>query len=60
LEDLRKININKIEKLNCSKINDDRIIKLTKKSKKILHEIYELDYHNFSYVKDLNYIFDYQ
>ena len=34
LEDLKKIGIDNIEKLNSSKIKDDRVIQLTRKSKK--------------------------
>ena len=60
LEDLQKIGIDKIEKLNSSKIKDEQVIELTKKSKNILYEIYDIDYQNFSYIKDTKQIFSYQ
>jgi hypothetical protein len=47
LEDLKKIGIDKIEKLNKSSINDSSKIKLNKKSIEKLHKIYEIDYKNF-------------
>lgn len=56
-EDLNKIGIESIEKLNSSKIEDDRAIQLTKKSKMKLYEIYDIDYKNFNYKKEL--IFNY-
>lgn len=59
LEDLKKIGINSIEKLNPSRIKDDKLIQLTKKSKNMLYEIYEIDYKNFSYKKDIKNIFNY-
>lgn len=59
LEDLKKIGIDSIEKLNTSKINDDKLIQLTKKSKHMLYEIYDIDYQNFSYNKDIKNIFSY-
>ena len=58
-EDLKKIGINNIEKLNSSKIKDDKLIQLTKKSKNMLYEIYDIDYRNFSYSKDLKNILSY-
>lgn len=60
LEDLEKIGIDSIQKLNSSKIEDDSIIQLTKKSKNMLYEIYDIDYQNFSYSKDSVNIFSYQ
>jgi hypothetical protein len=59
LEGLKKIGIDKIEKLNSSKIEDEKVIKLTKKSKNMLYEIYDIDYQNFSYDKDVKNIFSY-
>ena len=53
VEDLKNIGIENIEKLNSSKIDDESIIKLTKKSKNILYEIYDIDYKNFSYGKNI-------
>jgi|TARA_Y100000289_G_scaffold43409_1_gene43176 hypothetical protein len=53
LEDLKKIGIDSIEKLNSSKIEDDKVIQLTRKSKNMLHEIYDVDYQNFDYKKEL-------
>jgi hypothetical protein len=60
LEDLQKIGIDKIEKLNSSKIENDKVIELTKKSKNMLHEIYNIDYINFSYIKDMKQLFSYR
>ena len=60
LEDLQKIGIDKIEKLNSSKIKDEKTIELTKKSKNILYEIYDIDCQNFSYIKDTKQLFSYQ
>ena len=54
---LSKIGIENIEKLNSSTIENDRVIQLTKKSKKMLHIIYDIDYHNFNYKKEP--LFDY-
>ena len=51
-EDLSKIGIESIEKLNTSEIEDDKVIQLTKKSKMKLYEIYDLDYYNFNYKKE--------
>lgn len=59
LEDLKKIGINKIDKLNSSKIEDESQIQLTKKTISILHNIYDIDYQNFCYKKELNHIFSY-
>jgi hypothetical protein len=59
LKDLKKIGIENIEKLNSSKIDDDKVIQLTKKSKNMLYEIYDIDYQNFSYNKDIKNIFSY-
>ena len=56
-EDLTKIGIENIQKLNSSKIEDDTVIQLTKKSKNILHKIYDIDYQTFNYKKE--YLFDY-
>ena len=60
LEDLQKIGIDKIEKLNSSKIKDEKRIELTNKSKNKLYEIYDIDYQNFSYIKDRKKLFSYQ
>jgi chondroitin 4-sulfotransferase 11 len=60
LEDLQKIGIDKIEKLNSSKIKDEKTIELTKKSKNMLYQIYDIDYQNFSYIKDTKQLFSYQ
>ena len=60
LEDLQKIGIDKIEKLNSSKIKDEKTIELTKKSKNQLYRIYDIDYQNFSYIKDTKQLFSYQ
>jgi len=60
LEDLKKIGVDSIEKLNSSKIEDDKAIQLTRKSKSMLYEIYDVDYQNFSYNKDIKNIFNYQ
>ena len=60
LEDLQKIGIDKIEKLNSSKIKDEKTIELTKKSKNQLYQIYDIDYQNFSYIKDTKQLFSYQ
>jgi len=59
LEDLKKIGIDKIERLNSSKINDEKMIDLTKKSKNMLYEVYDIDYKNFSYNKDVKSTFSY-
>jgi hypothetical protein len=59
LEDLNKIGIDSIEKLNSSKIENDKVIQLTRKSKQMLYEIYDIDYENFSYIKDIKNIFNY-
>lgn len=53
LEDLKKIGIENIEKLNSSNIQDNKLIKLTRKSKSMLHEIYNIDYQNFNYTKNI-------
>jgi len=60
LEDLQKIGIGKIEKLNSSKIKDEKTIELTKKSKNMLYQIYDIDYKNFAYIKDTQQMFSYQ
>jgi len=60
LEDLKKIGIDSIEKLNSSKIEDDKVIQLTKRSKNWLYEIYDIDYANFHYTKDPANTFYYQ
>ena len=52
-EDLNKIGIESIQKLNSSKIEDDKVIQLTKKSKMKLYEIYDIDYKNFNYKKEI-------
>lgn len=59
IEDLKKIDIENIERLNFSKINDEKMIELTKKSKNMLYEIYDVDYKNFSYSKDVKSMFYY-
>ena len=51
LEDLQKIDMNNLEKLNTSKIEDVSFIQLSKKSKSLLSEIYDIDYKNFHYQK---------
>lgn len=51
-EDLSKIGIESIQKLNSSKIEDDKVIQLSKKSKMKLHEIYDIDYKNLNYKKE--------
>lgn len=56
-EDLKKIDIENIQKLNSSKIEDDRAIQLTKKSKMMLCDVYDIDYKNFNYKKEP--LFDY-
>lgn len=60
LKDLQRIGIDKIEKLNSSKIKDYKTIELTKKSKNMLYQIYDIDYQNFSYTKDTKQLFSYQ
>jgi len=60
LEDLQKIGIDKIEKLNSSKVDDDEVIQLTKKSKQKIYEIYDIDYQKFNYKKDIKEFFTYQ
>jgi hypothetical protein len=57
LEDLKKIGIDNIERLNSSKIDDEKKLILTSESKKMLHEIYDIDYKNFNYKKK---IFNYE
>jgi hypothetical protein len=59
LEDLKKIGINKIEKLNSSKIDSKKSINLNRQSKLKLYEIYDVDYQNFNYVKKIENIFNY-
>ena len=56
-EDLSKIGIENIQKLNSSKIEDDKVIQLSKKSKMRLYSIYEIDYQTFNYKKES--LFDY-
>ena len=56
-EDLSKIGIENIQKLNSSKIEDDKVIQLSKKSKMKLYTIYEIDYQTFNYKKEI--LFDY-
>ena len=56
-EDLSKIGIKNIQKLNSSKIEDDKVIQLSKKSKMRLYSIYEIDYQTFNYKKES--LFDY-
>ena len=60
LDDLKKIGIDKIEKLNSSKVDDDKVIQLTKKSKQKIYEIYDIDYQKFNYKKDIKELFEYQ
>jgi hypothetical protein len=57
---LKNIGINKIEKLNSSKINDVNYIKLEKKSKEKIYEIYDIDYKKFNYKKDMKEFFVYK
>jgi hypothetical protein len=54
LEDLQKIKIDNIQKLNTSKIEDESLIQLTKKSKILLSQIYNIDYINFHYQKPVS------
>ena len=54
LEDLHQIGINNLEKLNSSEIKNKNLIQLTKKSKILLSEIYEVDYKNFHYKKPIS------
>jgi len=56
-EDLKKIGIDKIQKLNASKIDDDQQIQLSFSSKQKLYIMYGMDYKNFHYKKN---IFNYQ
>lgn len=51
-EDLKKIGIESIQKLNSSKIDDDKVIQIIKKSKMKLYQIYDIDYKNFNYKKE--------
>jgi len=51
LEDLKKIGIDKIERLNSSKIDDKNCIRLSFSSKQKLQIIYNIDYKNFNYKK---------
>lgn len=60
LEDLKKIGIDKIEKLNSSKIDDVNCIHVEKKSKQKIYEIYDIDYHKFNYKKDIKELFTYK
>jgi len=61
IEDLKLVGIDEIEKLNSSKIDDDDLITLTNNSKRLLYEIYDVDYKNFSYEKEVRvYNFSYQ
>jgi hypothetical protein len=53
LSDLKRIGIDKIEKLNSSKIEDENLIKLTNKSKNKLYDVYNIDYKNFYYIKNI-------
>jgi hypothetical protein len=55
LSDLKKINIYNLKKINSSKIEDLSLINLTKKSKILLSQIYDIDYKNFKYQKHLSY-----
>lgn len=50
-EDLKKIGIDNIQKLNSSKIENKKLIKLTENSKSLLYKIYDIDYSNFGYKK---------
>ena len=50
-KDLKKIKINNIPKINISYIDNQNRIKLTKKSKKKIYEMYDIDYKNFNYSK---------
>ena len=54
-EDLSKIGIENIEKLNSSTIKNDTDIHLTEKSKMMLYKIYDIDYQNFNYTKNMFY-----
>ena len=57
IDDLKKIGIVNIDKLNSSTIDNEKNLILTSRSKKMLHEIYDVDYKNFNYKKK---IFDYE
>jgi hypothetical protein len=57
--DLKKIGIDLVDRLNISTIKDKSSIQLTKKSKKMLYDIYDMDYQYFSYIKDVKNIFSY-
>lgn len=50
-EDLRKIGISEIKKLNTTKIKNKNLILLTNQSKKLLSEIYSIDYKNIPFYK---------
>jgi hypothetical protein len=60
LDDLQKIGIHKIEKLNSSKIDDVNCILVQKKSKQKIYEIYDIDYQKFNYKKDIREFFTYK
>jgi len=60
LNDLQKIGIDKVEKLNSSKVDNDEVIQLTKKSKQKIYEIYGIDYQKFDYKKNIKELFVYQ
>lgn len=60
LKDLQKIGINSVKKLNSSKIENEQLIQLSKESKNMLFEIYDIDYKNFFYKKQIKNFFSYQ
>ena len=49
-EDLKKIGINNLNKINDSTIENNNLISLTKKSKILLSHMYYYDYKNFHYL----------
>lgn len=50
-DDLEQLGISGLEKLNSSKIENEESIELTNSSKKLLSEIYSIDYKNFNFYK---------
>jgi len=53
INDLQKIGLYDIEKLNSSKTENENCIKLSISSKEKLHHMYCIDYENFNYKKNL-------
>jgi hypothetical protein len=52
LSGLKKIGIDSIEHLNKSKIENEELLKIHKKSRNLLYEMYYDDYKNFGYFKN--------